>query len=467
MIARFCRAAGWRIVAWRDGSPSFADYRTLLRQERMSRGELDALRREKTRRLVAACLRDVPYYGDLMTAAGIRAETVDGPRDLEVLPLLDKATIRAHGARMLNRSADPSTYKPHTTSGSTGMPLDFYRAFDYDNYSNLAADMRSLRRMGWRPGDPIARFWSLDKEAPLYPGVTGRMRRQLRRWLSPPQITFNAYASSRADMAGWITRLRELRPRFLYGYASVLTLFANYLHHRGERIEGVRGIASTAEALMPDHRTLLREVFPGSVVIDIYGAREIPGIASECRFGTMHISDDLVHVEHLPVPDEEGKHRLVVTALDNTLFPFIRYDIGDYGSPRTGPCPCGLVFPSMEWGVGKILDSFISPAGKIMYGGWFEGLMYRVRGVHAYQFRQRAPSDIVLYVVPTDEFDDASRRHLAGVEEKIRAEFSPEATLRVEHVASIPLTPAGKHRFVVSDVRNPVLQPQGDRPAAG
>ncbi len=466
-MTRWWRAAGWRILAWRDGSPSFADYRLLLRQEKMSRAELDALRRDKARRLVAACLRDVPYYGDLMRVAGIRAETVDGPRAFEVLPLLDKATIRAQQSRLLNRSAVPSSYKAHTTSGSTGMPLDFYRDHHYDSVANMAANMRSFRRMGWRPGDALARFWSIDKEAPLYAGVTGRLRRQLRRWLSPPDITFSAYASSPADMAGWVPRLRHFRPRFLYGYATILTLFANYLHANGVRIEGVRGIASTAEALMPDHRNLLKEVFPGCVVVDIYGAREIPGIASECRLGAMHINDDLVHVEHLAVPGEEGKHRLVVTALDNTLFPFIRYDIGDYGSPRPDPCPCGLAFPAMQWGVGKILDSFISPAGKIMYGGWFEGLMYRVRGVHAYQFRQKSPTDIVLYIVPTNDFDDSSGRHLAAVEEKIHSEFSREAMLRVERVKSIPLTPAGKHRFVVSEVRNPVLQPPGDGAPAG
>jgi phenylacetate-CoA ligase len=287
----------------------------------------------------------------------------------------------------------------------------------------------------------------------------------VRRFLEPPDLLFSAYETAPSQMAQWIPQLRAFRPRYLYGYATILTLFANYLDQKKERLDGVVGIASTAEALFPESRRLLTEVFPGAKVIDIYGSREIPGVASECFEGTMHVASDLVHVEHLPVEGEPDRHRLVITALDNTTFPFIRYDSGDYGSPLEGPCRCGLPFPRMKWGVGKILDSFISPEGKIMYGGWFEGLMYRVAGVHAYQFLQKTPRDIILYIVPTDGFDDKTRAHFAYVDREIRKEFTPEARLRVEIVDAIKPTPAGKHRYVISEVRNPVLDRKETVPA--
>jgi phenylacetate-CoA ligase len=457
MPGRLWQSAKWRALALRDGYPSFADYRTLLRQERMSRAELDELRRVKTRRLVETCLRDVPYYGELMHAAGLRAEAIQGPKDLGVLPLLDKPIIRREGRRLLNQSAPPSSYYAHTTSGSTGMPLDFFRGREYDRLAVMAGNMRAWSRMGWRPGDAMARFWSPRHDEEPGPGAIGRLRRGIRRWLEPPDEVFSAYTTSPAEMETWIPRIRALRPPFLYGYATILTLFANFLAGKGQRLLGVRGIASTGESLLPAHRRLILEVCPGAVVVDMYGSREIPGIASECRAGTMHINSDLVHVEHLPMPHEPGRHRLVITALDNTVHPFIRYDIGDYGSPLDGSCSCGLAFPGMRWEVAKILDSLVSPEGRIMYGGWFEGLMYRVRGVHAYQFRQTTPTDITLFVVPTGEFDDSTRLHLAGLQAQIRSEFSATAVLRIERVDSIPLTATGKHRFVVSDVRHPAV----------
>src|SRR5262245_15014853 len=153
---RWWRFAKWYVLALRDGSPDFALDRTLMRQERMSPDAIAALRAAKTRRLVEACVRHVPYYRDVMRRAGLEAAAIRGPEDLEVLPLLDKPIIRREGRRLLNESAAPGTYFPHTTSGSSGMPLDFYRGAEYDRLANGAANMRAFRRLGWKPGDVMA-----------------------------------------------------------------------------------------------------------------------------------------------------------------------------------------------------------------------------------------------------------------------------------------------------------------------
>jgi phenylacetate-CoA ligase len=457
---RWWHFAKWRLLARHDDYPDFGLYREMLRQERMSRDELNALRAAKTRRLVDECLHHVPYYGDLMRAAGLSPDTVRGPQDLEVLPLLDKPIIRAQRSRMLNQAAPPSTYHEHTTGGSTGNPLDFYRGWDYVQVV-AAANMRSFLRMGWKPGDPLARFWAAH--APLDPPthLVDRMRRGVRRWLEPPGMLFNSYASSQHDMETWLEQLQASRPRFFYGYASNLTLFARFLAEHRLTFTHVSGIASTALALFPADRRLLHEVFPHATIIDVYGSREIPGIATECEHGTMHVNDDLVHIEYVPIAGEPDRFRLVVTALDNTVFPFIRYDIGDTGAPLSELCPCGRSFPAMRWGFGKVLDSFISPEGTVMTGGFFEDLMYGVTGVHAYQFRQKTPTDIILYVVPSGDFDAMTLEGFAkNVEQQIHAEFSARVRLSVEMVESIPLTPAGKHQFVVSEVRSAAREPE-------
>ncbi|MFI5364873.1 MAG: phenylacetate--CoA ligase family protein [Candidatus Binatia bacterium] len=450
---RWWHFAKWRLLARHDGLPDFALYRQLLRQERMTRPQLDAIRLAKAQRLVEECLRNVPYFAGLLRAARITPERVRSPQDLEVLPLLDKPIIRAEKMRILNQAAPPWSYSPHTTGGSTGSPLDFYRAHEYVKLTT-AANMRSFLRMSWRPGDTLVKFWAAH--SPLEPptGLVGRVRRAVRRWLEPPEILFNSYATSQHDMESWLEIMRARRPRFFYGYASNLVLFARLLAERGIRFDHVRGIASTALALFPSDRRLLQDVFPQARIIDVYGSREIPGIATECERGTMHINDDLVHVEYLPAPGDPGGYRLVVTALDNTVFPFIRYDIGDTGAPLSDPCPCGLPFSTMQWGFGKVLDSFVSPEGCIMTGGFFEDLMYGITGVHAYQFRQKTPTEILLYVVPTDTFGPAAAQHFAQVERQIHAGFSPRVHLRVESVPSIAPTPAGKHQFVVSEVRD-------------
>jgi len=463
---RSWRALKWRILSLRDGHPDFAAYRALLRNERMTPAELADLRRRKARLLVRECLDNVPYFGDLMRAHHITPERVDGPETLEALPLLTRPIIRAQRARMLNRTADPTAFFPHTTGGSSGTPLDFYRGRDYDRLANAAANMRAWRRMGWRPGDTMARFWLSHDDLAKPAGMLGAVRRALRRWLQPPELTFQAHDTSPAVMALWVDQLRSFRPAFLYGYGSMLTLFANYLHQHRISIPGVRGIASTAEALLPRARALLREAFPGAVVIDIYGSREIPGIASDCAHGTMHVNADLVHVEYLPDAGIPGRQRLILTALDNTLFPFIRYDIGDQGSPGERDCPCDLPFPTMTWGIGRVIDSFITPEGRIIHPSFFEDLMYGIPGIHQYQFLQTSEREIVLSIVPDAGFDESTRARLQNLQAAVMRGFSPRTRLEWKLVEAIPKTPSGKHLYLVSRVRNPVLPTRADPDAS-
>ncbi len=443
----------WRLLARSDGFPDFGVYRRLMRQQQMDAEQLAGLRREKTQRLVRECLRNIPYYGELMRAAGIEAEEVRGPEDLGVLPILDKETVRRESARMLNRAAPPSSYFPHNSGGSTGMPLDFYRGWEYTKIAGAAANMRSFATMGWKPGDMLVRFWAPREDETPPRGLLGQARRRMRRWLEPPEILFSSYQTTPRDMEGWLQTLIAVRPRFFYGYASNLILFADFLTERGVRVDCVEGIASTGDALFPRDRQRLQSCFPRATIIDIYGSREVPGIASECRHGTMHVNADLVHVDYEPTSEEPGRQRLIVTALDNLIFPFIRYDIGDFGAPQRDRCACGLAFPAMEWGFGKVLDSFLTPEGTLVTGGVFEDLMHHVSGVHAYQFRQKTVTDIRLYVVPSAEFGEETRHHLRRVETQIPAMFSPRARLGVEIVDAIPPTPAGKHQIVVSELR--------------
>lgn len=463
-LRRAWRAFKWSLLARHDRYPDFEIDRQLQRHERMTAAELAAVRREKTRALVRACLDHVPYYGDLMRDLRLDPDRIEGPEDLSGLPLLTKEMVRREKGRMLNRGARPDEYHPHSTAGSTGLALDFFRGYDYERIAVAGANLRAWRRMGWRPGDAMANFWQTHGDMLPPAGGIGRLKRSVRRWLEPPVEWFDPFDNSPAVLERWIDRLRERGPDFLYGYGSVVTLLAFHLRHRGQSLERVRGIATTAEAILPHARAALREVFPRAVHIDIYGSRELPGVSAECRLGAMHIHSDLVHVEFLPDPSAQGGSRMALTALDNRIFPFIRYDIGDEGAPPLKPCPCGLPFPVMRFGPGRIIDSFILPDGRIVYSGPLEDVLFEVPGVYRYQFLQETPETILLSVVPDATFDAAARAALDRAGVKASEMFGAGVTVTVRLVDAIPLSRSGKHLYMVSRVRNPLL-PRGNETA--
>ncbi|HET8945727.1 MAG TPA: hypothetical protein VFQ07_01990 [Candidatus Polarisedimenticolia bacterium] len=462
---RAWRAFKWSLLARRDRYPDFGIDRRLLRQEHFSPGQLRDLRRDKTRALVQACLDHVPYYGDLLRAAGIAPGRVEGPEDLERLPLLNKEIVRRERSRMLNRSARPEEYHPHTTAGSTGIGLDFLRGYDYERVAVAGANFRSWRRMGWRPGDPLGQFWMLHGDSLPETGRLGGLRRAVRRWLEPPVVMFDPFDNTPAALDRWVDRIEEQGLEYFYGYGAVVTLLGYHLQSRGRTLPRVRGLCSTAETLTASARKALAAGFPRATLIDIYGCREVPGVAAECARGSMHVNTDLVHVEFLRDPGAQGGWRLVLTALDNTLFPFIRYDIGDEGGPADRPCGCGLPFPVMRFGPGRVADSFVMPDGRILYYGPFEDLMFEVPGVHRYQFLQKTPGELIVLVVPGDRFDAESRAALERTRDKAIALCGPGVSVEVKVVEAIPLTRSGKHLYMVSLVKNPLLAAEGNQTA--
>jgi phenylacetate-CoA ligase len=164
------------------------------------------------------------------------------------------------------------------------------------------------------------------------------------------------------------------------------------------------------------------------------------------------VFDDIRIVEilrdGLPVaPGEDGD--VVVTDLVNHAMPLIRYRIGDVASFLPGTCQCGREFSRLSAVKGRVSGTISTPDGRWVHGEFFTHLFYGVPGVRAFQVRQRSDFGVDVLVLPLSDFDparidpivDAIRRHLgAGV----RVDW--------QQVASIPLTPTGKHLFTVSEI---------------
>lgn len=86
----------------------------------------------------------------------------------------------------------------------------------------------------------------------------------------------------------------------------------------------------------------------------VYGMQEMGRVGIECEThrGWFHIFSERVIVEVLDHNDKEAAAgetgNIVVTCLDNTLMPLLRYETGDLGMLRQGHCACGLASPLLR-----------------------------------------------------------------------------------------------------------------------
>jgi phenylacetate-CoA ligase len=106
----------------------------------------------------------------------------------------------------------------------------------------------------------------------------------------------------------------------------------------------------------------------------------------------------------------------------------------------------------MSLKVARISDNFILPGGRVVHGEFFTHLMYGTEGIRNFQFHQTAPGSITLLVVPDGGKDSERARAVRAAREQVEALAPGEVSLEVREVEAIPLSSAGKHRFIRSDV---------------
>lgn len=109
--------------------------------------------------------------------------------------------------------------------------------------------------------------------------------------------------------------------------------------------ENLKYIECTGNHYSDEIKRCIEDFFDVKLV-NQYGSIETWEIATSCNENLLHINENITEVELL---DETGNvitendiyGKVVVTTLINKVFPFIRYDTGDYAIYRKKTCQCG------------------------------------------------------------------------------------------------------------------------------
>ncbi len=405
-------------------------YRRLQRSQWFDPGRLRQSQEARLRRLVAHAVRTVPFYRRRFEQAGIGPDQIQGVDDLQRLPVTTKADLQAAGqGATLSSAFDPDRLVREHTSGSTGRP--FTVAFDRGFVAARdALFLRVLATAGYRLPDRLML-------------VTSDRHKRDRRW---PRWR---YASIEAPPERLMTQFEDFRPSVLYGCLTPLRQMA--LVARGRRGHAPRAVVSTAEGLDPQSRRLLEAAF-GAPVYDAYGLTEAGMIAWQCtaRRG-YHMAEDTAIVEFLPTPEGVAA-RMVVTNLELTAMPLIRFETGDLAIPADDGCPCGRQLRRIAGIEGRAVDCIRLADGRLLSPYRFTLALEAINGIQRYQLIQNDIDRFVLRVEagagqPAD-LEDAGQRAIRGL-------AGAGAAVEVVLEANLDPPPGRKFRVVESKLREP------------
>ena len=422
--------------------------------ERLAQWQLQRLRA-----LLAHAQAHVPHYRAQFAALGFSPHQVHGLADLARLPLLEKADIGAD--REGFKSALARDLSRFNTGGSSGEPLVFFIGKQRVSH-DIAAKWRATRWWGVDIGDTEVVLWG----SPIELGVQDRLRalrdRLLRTTLLP------AFQMSPGKLDGFIQRIRQLRPKMLFGYPSALSHLARHAHARDIPLDGlgVKVAFVTAERLYDEQRELIGASF-ACPVANGYGARDAGFIAHECPQGGMHITAEDIIVE---IVDRAGRPlppgtsgAIVVTHLASGDFPFIRYRTGDVGALDPAPCPCGRGLPLLQKIEGRSTDFVVAQDGTVMHGLALVYILRDLPQVRQFKIIQENLALTRVQVVTLPALDAAARH---AIETGFRARLGEAVEVRIDQVTAIAPEASGKFRYVVSHVDSHVDSNVADTVAA-
>ncbi|MBM3296557.1 MAG: phenylacetate--CoA ligase family protein [Candidatus Aminicenantes bacterium] len=424
------------------------DFLSLLEEyERLqfrTSGELRARQEEKLRAVLRQAYAHVSFYGERFAASGLTPGDIGGLDDLPRIPPLSREDIRRNfpdrmtAGNMLRRRRVLDR-----TSGSTGVPLMFYR--------DKAARDRTLASFllfnawaGIRPGD---RTVHIGAPQPLRP--RSRLSAALRG-----HTDLGIFSLDDRSTEKLLRRLNEIKPDLVEGYASAIFQVAQAaLKHNV--LPRPRAVVTTSDMLPAPEP--VEEAF-GCRVFNRYGNREICGaLAQSCEQGRgLHINTELCVLE---VVDERGhpvpagrSGRVLVTDLANRVMPLLRYDTGDTATAG-GECSCGRGFPLVGAVEGRSSEFLVSPRGlrvsPVALGHFLFVTRPYAHRILKFQAEQSEAGGATFRFVPLKEASESLKRDLLR---DLREFLGRDVEVRVEFVADIPPGPGGKHAVIKSSL---------------
>jgi phenylacetate-CoA ligase len=309
--------------------------------------EKKRLMENQLQRAVLIAFEEAPAMREKFKAAGVGPTDIRSLKDLQSLTITPKAQMR-----QLQQASPPF-------GGFLGVDLNKLRRiytspgaiFDPEGHQ---ADYWRLQGVffntGFRPGDRVLNTFSYH----LTPG--GLMCDEALSGIGCTVVP--------GGIGNTETQVQLMEELKLTGYVGVPSFLQAIIERAEQEGKDFRRdfnlqIAVTAgEMLTAASRNRLEEDY-GMLVRQFLATADVGGIAYECgEKNGMHYADFRV-IE--VVDPETGKQlgpgqvgEVVVTLLENPVYPLIRFGTGDLSYYEEEPCPCGRTSPRLMKLVGRV-----------------------------------------------------------------------------------------------------------------
>jgi phenylacetate-coenzyme A ligase PaaK-like adenylate-forming protein len=298
-----------------------------LRWIRLSPAETRRRQVARFRQLFEHARAHSPFYRNLYREAGVEKLVIRDMADVEQVPSVDKAMLRAVPTQEIMTRPIRSDLVRITTSGSTGEPFDIFQT-KAEQYTSHARVFAMLWELGWRPWHPILMLTRLEPDAVLPVEEDLGLLTQLRQRLGLFQRDIASIYTPMPEVVRWLDAGQDAR--VFWSTPGIVTVLCDYLEQQGLRYR-FDLVVLTSETLSCEQRARFERLL-GGPVISHYGLMECPTIGhdpGDGRHFRIQGHACLLETVNHRVDQDRQIGDVVLTNLVNHTMPFIRYRTGD------------------------------------------------------------------------------------------------------------------------------------------
>lgn len=438
------------------------EFAEALRTQWLSEGELLELQNDKLQKLIRHCYENVPYYRTVFDERHLSPDDIRTRSDLAKLPVLTKQIIKEHFDELTSKDINSRKYVDGSTGGSTGTPMRFKE--DIVTWNKL----RGLNFRGWTwAGFYVGeKLFTLAGNSLVKKNTDGRkmMVKNLYDRLIMRNNKHDCTDITPEALKEHYQAMMSYKPAAIRGYASSLYFLAKYIEQNQLPVCKVKVVFTTGEKLHPKYRYKIQQVFHAPV-FDGYGAADGGLTAHECYMHEgLHIAEEQCVVEIVDndgknLPDGEVGH-VLTTDLNNYVFPFLRYKVGDLAYIKKELCSCGRSHRLLGEVIGREGRAIYNKQGRPFSSIVIDNMFFKDLDIHTeecqrlyekmerFQIRQDKYGDLHILIKPVDSHEPIET--FDYIKDNFNIYF-PDSKVDIEFVDDIPPLPSGKEDYCVSE----------------
>lgn len=393
--------------------------------------DLQVLQDTNLNHLLTHATSRVPYYRSLgVQPAG------DPHEWLRRFPILTKKELRSEGHRLCATGVE--NLVECASSGSSGIQSTIWMT-PAEMSRSQAIQTLWWEWAGYRLGNRL-----------LQTGMTpdrGKVKAIKDLLLRTTYVT--AFGLTDQEMVAVLERGRRRPWDHFGGYASSLDAFARAAAAHGVNDIAFESVISWGDKMFDHYRGRIESQFT-TTVHDTYGTTEGFCVAAQCRSSEYYVMTPHVVLELLddcwePVkPGSIG--RVVVTRLDATAMPLIRYYLGDLAMAPAEPIEREgrPALPQLERIIGRDTDTIRTKGGRVLTVHTFTGVFEFASSIEQFSIVPEDDGLLVEYI-PAEGFESQVIEEVGNRLNAVVGEVIPMRWSAVDH---IPDTPSGKPQII-------------------